>query len=59
MGQCCSNNKIKDLSHLKSPVQAARYCHTIKNYDNNIGKFLYENEIYILNKNGYYELTSC
>ena len=49
--------KIKDMSHLQSPVQAARFLHTIPNYDRTVGKFTFDNDIYIL-QNGYYILIN-
>ena len=48
----------RDLSHIKSPVQAAQYAHRIKHYDATIGQFKWENEIYVLGPDGYYTLSS-
>ena len=45
--------KIKDLSYFESPVQAARYLHQLKNYDRDIGKFIYNDDIYILHNTHY------
>ena len=49
--------KIKNMSHLQSPVQAARYLHNIPNYDRIVGKFIFNDDIYIL-QNGYYILIN-
>ena len=35
------------MSHLQSPVQAARYLHNIPNYDRTVGKFIFNDDIYI------------
>lgn len=51
------NYSSKDLSHLQSPVQAARYVHSLKNYDKNIGKFKYNEDYYVINDDGYYVIN--
>ena len=53
---CFPKYYIKDLSHLKSPVQAARYAHSLKDYDENVGKFKYEEDYYVINDDGYYTM---
>ena len=46
-----------DLSYLISPVLAAKICHKIKNYDKMVGKFKYNSDIFIINRQGYYNLS--
>jgi len=48
----------RDLSHMQSPVQAARYAHRIKHYDNAVGQFTWENEVYVLGQDKHYVLSS-
>jgi len=56
MGACWSEQKIiiKDMSHCKSPVQAARFAHRIKNYDEEVGVFTYHGLYFYLQPNGSY-----
>jgi hypothetical protein len=56
MGLCQSNQKvfIKDFSHCKSPVQAARLAHRIKGYDEEIGEFTYHGLYFYLQPSGAY-----
>ena len=38
-------------------IQAAKYAHGLKNYDEQIGQFLYQGDIYKINDyNGFYNL---
>ena len=54
MGSCWSEQKIiiKDMSHCKSPVQAARFAHRLKNYDEEVGVFTYHGLYFYLQPNG-------
>jgi hypothetical protein len=45
---------VKDMSSFESPVQAAHYLHNLKNYDNDIGKFKYNDQVFVINNFGYY-----
>ena len=48
---------IRNFSHLASPVQAAHYAHSIKNYDNDVGCFRYNDQRYEIGEDGYYKLV--
>jgi len=49
--------ELKDLSYIETPVQAAKYAHGLKKYDEQIGQFLYQGDIYKINDyNGFYNL---
>ena len=50
-----SNLDVKDMSYMKSPVQAARYLHQIKNYDEEVGEFIWNGSRFILSGDGYYK----
>ena len=50
------NPTIKDLSYMKSPVQAARYAHGIKNYDMRVGKFIWQEQLFAISDDGFYKM---
>jgi len=63
MGMCFSlmlhknlekNIEIKDMSYMTSPVQAARYLHQVKNYDKEVGEFVWYKSRFILSYDGHY-----
>ena len=41
---------------MKSPVQAARYAHGIKNYDKRVGKFIWQEQLYAISDDGFYQM---
>ena len=47
--------EIRDVSYMKSPVQAARYLHRVKNYDEKVGEFIWRDTRFILAEDGYYK----
>ena len=46
-----------DSGGLYSPILAARIVHIIPGYDENIGKFKYDGDTYVINPQGYYNLS--
>ena len=51
---CLKKNKIRDFSYMKSPVQAARFAHSLKNYDRDVGAFYFNGYLYLLTREGFY-----
>jgi len=49
------NFGIKDMSYMTTPVEAARYLHQIKNYDEEVGEFIWNGSRFILSSDGYYK----
>ena len=44
---CRKKNKIRDFSYMKSPVQASRFAHSLKNYDRDVGAFYFNGYLYL------------
>ena len=49
------NFGIKDMSYMTTPIEAARYLHQIKNYDEEVGEFIWNGSRFILSSDGYYK----
>ena len=47
--------EVKDMSYMTTPVQAARYLHQLKNYDDKVGEFIWHGAKFILTGDGYYK----
>ena len=55
MGLCSSKKVIiQDFSHCRSPVQAAKLAHRLKDYDEKVGVFTYHGLYFYLQPNGMY-----
>tara|TARA_X000000950_G_C13816130_1_gene619887 strand:- start:447 stop:590 length:144 start_codon:yes stop_codon:yes gene_type:complete len=39
---------------MKSPVQASRFAHSLKNYDRDVGAFYFNGYLYLLTREGFY-----
>lgn len=46
---------VKDMSYMKTPIQAAHYLHKVKKYDEQVGEFIWHDTKFVLAEDGYYK----